>query len=99
MPLGCGCLLLLGAGIAPRLALVFTWIFTPYVSRAFDGVLMPLLGILLLPWTTIAYILLYTPGVGVTGFEWFFVGLAFMVDLASYADGGRRSYQQQPVRY
>jgi predicted methyltransferase MtxX (methanogen marker protein 4) len=43
---------------------------------------VPLLGILLLPWTTLTY-LVVAPG-GVTGRDIVFLGLAVVLDLASY---------------
>ncbi len=52
--------------------------------------MLPLLGFFLLPWTTLAYALMWSSGVNeVSGFEWFFVILGFVADLASYA-GGRQ---------
>jgi len=86
------CLVALFALISPRLALFLLWIFSNVLSRAFDSWLLPLLGFFLLPWTTLAYAAFWDwgPGNHVTGFEWFFVGLAFVIDLSSYA-GGRRA--------
>jgi hypothetical protein len=86
-----GCLLALLALISPRLVLVLLWIFSSVLSRAFDSWIVPLLGFFLLPWTTLAYAAFWDwgPGHHVTGFEWFFVILAFLIDISSYA-GGRR---------
>jgi len=83
------CLLALFALISPRLALFLLWIFSNVLSRAFDSWLLPLLGFFLLPWTTLAYAAFWDWGRGqhVTGFEWFFVGLAFVIDISSYAGG------------
>ena len=53
------------------------------IGRAFDSALVPILGFFLLPWTTLAYVLLYDSGRQVTGFEWFIVGLGFLFDLSS----------------
>jgi hypothetical protein len=51
---------------------------------------VPLLGFFLLPWTTLAYAVMWDVGTrGVNGFEWFLVILAFFFDLASYASGER----------
>lgn len=85
-----GCLALLLALISPRLALFALWLFTDLLSRAFDSWLVPLLGFFLLPWTTLAYALLWSAGDAVAGFDWFLVVLAFLFDLAAYAGGGRR---------
>jgi hypothetical protein len=82
-----GCLLALLAAISPRLALVLVWIFTNLVDRAFEGFLLPLLGLIFLPLTTLVYVLAYRPAVGVTGWGWFFVVLAVLFDLGSYGGG------------
>jgi hypothetical protein len=87
---GIGCLALLFALISPRLALFVLWLFTNLLSRAFDSWLVPLLGFFLLPWTTLAYAVMWSSSNQVRGFEWFIVILAFVFDLGSYAGGGRR---------
>jgi hypothetical protein len=91
---GVGCLLALLALISPRLVLFLLWIFSNVLSRAFDSWIIPLLGFLLLPWTTLTYVAFWDWGSGrqVTGFEWFFVVLAFLIDLGSYAQGRRVQY-------
>jgi len=48
-----GCLLALLAGICPRVALVLVWIFTNWVDRAFNGFLIPLLGLIVCPYATL----------------------------------------------
>jgi len=87
-----GCLLALLALISPRLVLFLLWLFSDVLSRAFDSWIVPLLGFFLLPWTTLAYAAFWDWGSGrhVYGFEWFFVILAFVIDLGSYG-GGRRA--------
>jgi hypothetical protein len=71
--LGCGCLFALTAAFFPRLALLFTWIFTP------------LLGIIFLPFTTLMYVLAYIPGIGLTGWGWLWLTVGILLDLSSYA--------------
>jgi hypothetical protein len=84
------CLLALLALISPRLALFFVWLFSNLLSRAFDSWILPLLGFFLLPWTTLAYAVMWSAGTNkVAGFEWFVVILAFLADLASYGGGAR----------
>ena len=86
------CLIALLALLSPRLAIVFMAIFSDMLSRAFDSWLLPLIGFFLLPWTTLAYAVMWDVGTrDVNGFEWFIVVLAFLADLASYAGG--RSYR------
>jgi hypothetical protein len=85
------CLVALLALISPRLALFALWLFSDALSRAYDSWLLPLLGFFLLPWTTLAYVAMWELGTGeVSGFEWFIVILAFVVDLGSHAQSGRR---------
>jgi hypothetical protein len=89
------CLLALLALISPRLVLFLLWLFSNVLSRAFDSWIVPLLGFFLLPWTTLSYVAFWDwgPGRHVTGFEWFFVVLAFAIDLSSYGAG--RRYQDR----
>ena len=84
------CLVVLLALIGPRVALVGMALFSDVLSRAYDGVLLPLLGFFVLPWTTLSYAFMWDVGTrDVTGFEWFFVVLAFLLDLGSWAGGAR----------
>jgi hypothetical protein len=89
-----GCFLALLALISPRLVLILLAIFSDVLSRAFDSWVIPLLGFFLLPWTTLTYAAFWDWGSGrhVTGFEWFFVALAFVIDLGSYGQGRRARY-------
>jgi hypothetical protein len=83
-----GCLVVLFAFISPRLALFVLFLFTDLLSRAYDSWILPFLGFFLLPWTTLAYAAMWSVGGdGVTGFEWFIVVLAFVIDLGSYVSG------------
>jgi hypothetical protein len=84
------CLAVLLALISPRLALVAIWLFSNVLSRAFDSVLLPLVGFFLLPWTTLAYAVMWDVGThDVTGFEWFVVVLAFLADVGAYGGTAR----------
>ncbi len=86
----CGCFVVGLGAFFPRIALALIWIFSTAVQRAFDGGwVLPLLGLLLLPYTTLTYVLINWWWGPVRGFEWFFVALAFFVDLGSYASGAR----------
>ena len=90
-----GCLFLLIAALSPRLALILTWIFTPWVDRATGAFMWPLLGLLFLPITTLLYVILWnTGGYGVEGWEWILVIFGVFADLASY--GGSRYGWRDP---
>jgi hypothetical protein len=85
-----GCFVALLSLISPRLALFAIWIFSDLLSRSYDSWVVPLLGFFLLPWTTLAYAVMWSVGTDkVSGFEWFIVILAFFVDLSSYAQSNR----------
>ena len=85
-----GCLVVLLAFISPRLALFGIFLFSDLLSDAFDSWFVPLLGFFLLPWTTLAYAVMWAASTNeVSGFEWFIVILAFIIDLGSYANRGR----------
>jgi hypothetical protein len=65
--------------------LLFAWLFTNLVNRAFHSTLiLPLLGIIFLPFTTLMYVFVYNPLVGVTGWGWFWVILGLLLDISSY---------------
>ena len=84
------CLAAVLALISPRLAIVALWILSSILGRAFDSWFIPLIGFFLLPWTTLAYAVMWDVGTHeVAGFEWFIVILAFLADLGSYAGGNR----------
>lgn len=83
-----GCLVPLLALISPRLALFALLLFSDLIGDAFDTWIVPVLGFFLLPWTTLAYVVMYWATDGSLGFEWFIVVLAFVIDLGSYAKSG-----------
>lgn len=80
-----GCLLVLLAAFAPRVTLVLVWIFSDLVDRAFAGFVIPLLGLLVLPYTTLFYVLAWSPVGGVSGWGWLVVTLGFFCDLGHLA--------------
>jgi hypothetical protein len=94
----CACLFSLIAAGAPRLALLFVWLFTDLVTRAFDHLILPFLGLIFLPWTTLMYVLVYDPGSDVSILGALLVIFGFFLDLGSYLGtgyGGRRTYSSR----
>ena len=90
-----GCLFALLGGLFPRLALLILWIARPArIDAAFDGWLLPLVGIIFLPFATLIYVLLYTPGRGVTGWDWFWVALAALLDIGHWGAGASARNQR-----
>ena len=89
-----GCLFVLFAGAFPRLALLFVWIARPkLVDAAFDTWIWPLLGLCCFPFATLMYVILWRSG-GLDGWDWLWVGLAALFDLAHWAAGAT---QRRPV--
>jgi hypothetical protein len=90
------CLALITLGLGPRIALVIWWIFGDKVDLAFSTWVWPLLGIIFLPWTTLAYVIAWQPVVGVNGFwDYLLIVLGVAADIATYsarAAKGRTSY-------
>jgi hypothetical protein len=85
------CLALVAFGLGPRLALAFWWIFGDRVDAAFGSWIWPLLGLLFLPWTTLAYVIVWSPVGGVSGAEWLLVALGVAADIASYSARAARA--------
>lgn len=94
------CLIVLMAWAMPRLTLFFMWVFGfDNMSRAIDSFLLGFLGFVLLPYTTVLYIICYAPVGGVSGLGWFFVALGFLMDLASHFGGGKKGQTVYVERY
>ena len=96
--MGCclGVLLLAGA---PRLALLLWWFMDPArIGATFRGWsttvgsitapswIWPVIGLLLVPWTTVAFIFV-SPG-GLTTLEWAVLVIALLMDLSTSGGGG-----------
>ena len=78
------CTLLIAGGLGPRLALALVWIFGDRVDHAFGSWIWPLLGLIFLPWTTLFYVLVWSPG-GLDAWEWLVVALGLFLDIATYS--------------
>jgi len=106
--MGCCLGVLLLAGL-PRVALFLWWFANPLrVDGAFSGwsttvgsiagpaFTWPLLGLIFLPWTTIAYVFV-SPG-GMTTLEWVVLFIALMLDLGAHGGGGRAYSKRRSAR-
>ena len=61
------CLLLILLLAFPRIALVLLFLFSNYLQRAYHGLILPLVGLLFLPLTTLAYAWMANTGWPTTG--------------------------------
>jgi hypothetical protein len=72
----------------PRLAVLIYWLARPGVFEAALGsALIAILGIVFLPFTTLIYVLLWTPA-GLSGWDWLWVFLAFLLDITALGGSG-----------
>jgi hypothetical protein len=80
-----GCLFAVFAASFPRLALVIIWAFTDWVTIVFqDQWLMPLLGLIFLPFTTLMYVLVSLPVGGINLGGWLLVGIGLLLDISHW---------------
>jgi len=83
------CVLVLLAFLGPRLVLFLLWLLTNYLSRAFDAFLLPFLGFLFLPWTTIAWAIAQNEFGGLGGVGLLIVVLGLLADIGVLGGGAR----------
>jgi len=82
----------------PRLGTILLWIARPVmVNTAFQGAwLWPILGIIFLPFTTLMYVIMYTPGIGLTGWDWFWLVLAVFIDISHWSSTVYQNRERLP---
>ena len=92
-----GCLFALFAGAFPRIGTVLIGLARPGLfEAAFGGMwIWPILGILFLPFTTLMYVLLWSPA-GIIGWDWFWLVLAVMIDLSQAAGSAYANRNRMP---
>ena len=93
------CLALTAGFLGPRIALFLWWVFGDKVDLAFDTWVWPLLGLIFLPWTTLAYVLMWSVVGGVEGAEWLVVALGFVADVMTYSSRAATSRYQASRAY
>jgi len=84
------CLLLILFLAFPRVALVLLFFFSNFLERAYHGILIPLLGFIFLPLTTLVYAWLVNNGLPTAGINLLWLLLAVLVDLGSLGGGYSR---------
>lgn len=86
------CLLLLVIVLFPRIALILIWFTSTYLQRAFHGgLLLPLLGFIFLPLTTLVYAWEINSGLPTAGINLLWLLIAVIIDLGGLGGGARRS--------
>lgn len=81
------CLVVLVVLAFPRVALVILWLTTTYLQRAYHGLLVPLLGFLFLPLTTLAYAWIVNSHQAINGVNLVILIIAVVIDLGGLGGG------------
>ena len=86
-----------------RGALAFIWLITPFVTRAFHrDWIVPLVGIIFLPFTTLVVVFATLDDGSVAEWEWLWIALALLLDLIAHSSSAtaylRRTPGREPLR-
>jgi hypothetical protein len=94
-----GCLTGIVAGFS-RITLLMLWFARPVMmNAAFSTFIIPCLGFLFVPFTTLVYVFLIQ-GVGkIQGLDWVWLILAFIMDVASIGAAGAANRNRIPAGY
>jgi hypothetical protein len=88
---GMPCFLLLVILLFPRVALVLMWIYSTYLQHAFHGgLVLPVLGFIFLPLTTIVYAWELNSGMPTAGINLLWLLIAVIIDLGGLGGGAHR---------
>ena len=71
----------------PRFVMVVLWLFSDYLSRAYDGWLVPLAGFFLLPTTTLAGAIAEHETGGLRSWSLLLVVAAVLIDVGIWGGG------------
>ncbi|WKZ30991.1 MAG: hypothetical protein QY318_04060 [Candidatus Dojkabacteria bacterium] len=89
------CLFFIILLFGPRLGLLSWWLVSPArFNIVFETWIWPFIGLVFLPWTTLMYVAVGTNGV--VGFDWVWLGLALLADIASYSTSGYSNRDKIP---
>ncbi len=81
------CLLLILLLAFPRIVLVLLFFFSHYLERAYHGLILPLLGFVFLPLTTLAYAWMVNSGLPTAGINLLILIAAVVIDLGGVGGG------------
>ena len=81
------CLLLILFVAFPRIALLLLFFFSHYLQRAYHNLLIPFVGFLFLPLTTLVYAWLTNSGLPIAGINLVILIIAVIVDVGGLGGG------------
>lgn len=87
------CLLVLLILAFPRIVLVVMYFTSTYLQRAYHDLLIPVLGFIFLPLTTLVYAWLINTGSPIEGINLIYLLLAVVIDLGGL--GGGESHRRR----
>src|SRR6202023_1066656 len=82
-----GCLLLIVFLAFPRIALALLFLFSNYLERAYHGLLLPVLGFLFLPLTTLVYAWMANTRQPIAGINLLILIVTVVTDLGGLSGG------------
>lgn len=81
------CLIVVLLVAFPRIALVLVFLLSNYLERAYHGLLIPLLGFMFLPLTTLIYAWMTNTGQPLAGMGLIILLIAVLADIGSLGGG------------
>jgi hypothetical protein len=81
------CFLVVAILAFPRAVMVLMFLFTNYLERAYHGLLVPVLGFVFLPLTTIVYAWLHNSHRPLEGINLLFLVIAVVIDCGGLSGG------------
>jgi len=83
-----------------RIMLLMVWIARPVqMNAAFNTFILPCLGFMVLPFTTLMYVWLVQGVGGLQGLDWLWIALAVVLDFATIAGAGAANRDRIPSGY
>jgi hypothetical protein len=84
------CLVVLLAFTFPRVAIVVLWMFSDFITKAYQNTLWPILGLIFLPYTTLGYAFAMNANNGnVTGGYLVLVIVCVLIDVGVLGGGAK----------
>ncbi len=84
------CCLIIAVLAFPRIVLVCMFLFSNYLEHAYHGLIVPILGFILLPLTTITYAWLMNTHQPIQGFNLLILIVAAVIDAGGISGGALR---------
>lgn len=72
----------------PRVAMLLWWLFDhTYVRDAFPKIFWLIVAILFAPWTGLFFLIAFSTGGDIAGWDWLLIGIGVVLDVGSYTGG------------